>query len=55
MQNLRTIITFLLAVVAPLIIITLVLREASTDNSILEALRDGVLKRAPIGRGSRQT
>jgi octaheme c-type cytochrome (tetrathionate reductase family) len=40
MQNLRTIITFLLAVVAPLVIITIVLREASTDNTILEALRE---------------
>ncbi len=44
MQNLRTIITFLLAVVAPLIIITVVLREAAPDQTLLTALRDEYAK-----------
>jgi octaheme c-type cytochrome (tetrathionate reductase family) len=40
MQNLRSIVTFFLAIVAPLVLITLVLREASVDHTRLALLKE---------------
>lgn len=49
MQHLRTIITFLLAVVAPLAIITLVLREARQDHALLDGLQEEYNKVHQLG------
>jgi octaheme c-type cytochrome (tetrathionate reductase family) len=40
MENLKTIITFLLSIIAPLVIVTVVLREPPADKQKLEALRE---------------
>ena len=40
MQNLRPVITFLLAIVAPLVIITIILRETPADHTLLNNLRE---------------
>lgn len=40
MQNFKTIFTFVFAVIAPLVIITLALREATVENELLNRLRE---------------
>ncbi|NCU35042.1 tetrathionate reductase family octaheme c-type cytochrome [Candidatus Falkowbacteria bacterium] len=49
MQNFKPILTFLFAVIAPLVIITLALREPPTDHELLDQLRETHMHQHKLG------